>query len=161
MAASLVSASLKTLWAFGVLVVRLIEGVVRAFVRPRLEPTEIARGRSPIVSVSYSESPPPPELEECSAAALPLRESQSHPKVRHFRVKMPSGEYAYFGCTPGSGWVDVYARKRRKGETGGDFHGEYSMYGYSIAGRWSYGDGPPGAAHLREYITQLTLRGLV
>lgn len=138
--------------------IRMIEAVVRGLVRPQRREITTAAGTR--ITVMAGEALPSPKLEEITADMLPLRESRSHPKARHFRVKMPSTEYAYFGCTPGTGWVDVYARNRRSGESGGNFTGPYAMHGYHISGRWAYGNGPPAAGDLRGHVAQLAMRGL-
>ena len=53
-------------------------------------------------------------------------------------------------------WIDVYARKRRKGEKECNFTGSYKRYGYNLLEkRWSYGKGPAGASEIKKQIAML------
>ena len=53
-------------------------------------------------------------------------------------------------------WIDVYARKRKKGEKEGNFTGSYERYGYNLLEkRWSYSEGPAGASEIKKQIAIL------
>jgi hypothetical protein len=70
-----------------------------------------------------------------------------------YAVHLRSGEKVYFGTKNDREWVDVYTRKRKRGEKAGSFTGAYSKFGFDRgARRWSYGDGPPAAKEIREII---------
>ena len=50
-------------------------------------------------------------------------------------------------------WVDVVTRKKRVGEKGGAYSGEYDVYGYNNSEkRWSYGEAPAGARAIKSAI---------
>ncbi len=69
------------------------------------------------------------------------------------RGTMASGEPIAFGLSAGEPWIDVFTRKRRKGDRDGKYTGDYDRFGFSLdERRWSYGDGPPGAREIRSMI---------
>lgn len=73
----------------------------------------------------------------------------------YYRLRMASGEVFAVGFTEGEPWLDVFTRKRRKGEKGGVYTGPYDDFGYdALDGRWSYGESPPRAAEIRELIAR-------
>jgi hypothetical protein len=77
--------------------------------------------------------------------------AQYRKKQAYYRLHLASGQPFAVGHSPGDDWLDVIARKRRKGEKGGEYAGPYGDYGYSVVeGRWSYGEAPPGATEVRE-----------
>jgi hypothetical protein len=95
-------------------------------------------------------------LEPISVSELPISEAYGQAKARHFRARLASGEFVYFGFTAGIEWIDVYARRRRAGEKEGRFTGPYACYGFSRSSqRWSFGSGPPGAAEIRVLVAAL------
>ncbi|SDH70635.1 SWIM zinc finger family protein [Propionivibrio dicarboxylicus] len=54
-------------------------------------------------------------------------------------------------------WVNVFARKKRRGETMATASGEIDQFGWSVAeSRWSYGEAPPGARELRGILKKIT-----
>jgi hypothetical protein len=70
-----------------------------------------------------------------------------------YSEQLRSGAKVYFGTKTDRAWVDVYTRKRKQGEKAGRFTGAYSKYGFNrTEKRWSYGDGPPAAKEIREFI---------
>jgi hypothetical protein len=74
-------------------------------------------------------------------------------KETYFRLQRASGQAFAVGYSEGSEWLDVITRKRRKGDKAGLFTGAYEHFGYDGAeGRWSYGEGPPGALELRRLL---------
>lgn len=78
------------------------------------------------------------------------------PSGKHFAINhMMSGEAIVF-CYGRNDWIDVFARKRRKGDGDGHYTGGYDRFGFNvIENRWSYGSGPPGALEIREMIKAL------
>ena len=81
--------------------------------------------------------------------------SQYRQKASYYALELASGERIAVGHTPGEGWLDVAARKRRRGETRGVYTGPYAMFGYSCSeGRWSHGEGPPGASEIRGLLAE-------
>lgn len=80
---------------------------------------------------------------------------QYRKKDTYYRLHMASGEALAVGFTEGEPWLDVIARKRRKGEKGGVYTGPFDHFGYdALDGRWSYGESPPGAGELRDLIAR-------
>ena len=80
-------------------------------------------------------------------------------KASYYGTHLPSGSVVAFGISPGEEWIDVFARKRKKGETAGNCTGEYACYGYSIQRNgWSYGEGPVGAKEIREALRNLIMQ---
>jgi hypothetical protein len=76
-------------------------------------------------------------------------------KDHYYRLTLASGEEFAVGATVDEAWLDVITRKRRKGERAGLFTGAYDCFGYSIIeGRWSYGEGPPGAGEIRRLLAR-------
>ena len=76
-------------------------------------------------------------------------------KINTVKTFMQSGE-AVLICYDESEWVDVYARNRKKGETGGKYTGGYDRFGFNKSeNRWSYRSGPPGAKEIRELIKKV------
>ena len=78
-------------------------------------------------------------------------------KVKKHAVKafMHSGE-AVLICYDESEWVDVYARNRKNGETGGKYTGRYDKHKFNkLENCWSWRTGPPGAREIRELIKQV------
>lgn len=50
-------------------------------------------------------------------------------------------------------WINVYARKKKKGEKVSEASGSIARYGWSISQqRWSYGDGPDGAREIKKML---------
>lgn len=78
------------------------------------------------------------------------------PSGKNFAINhMTSGEPVVF-CYGRNAWIDVFARKRRKGDGDGHYTGGYDRFGFNIEeNRWSYGTGPPGALEIREMIRAL------
>ena len=70
------------------------------------------------------------------------------------RHQLSSGLEFYLSYDPAAtDWVDVFTRKKKMGEKGGNFTGDYERYGYNITEkRWSYGDGPAGAAEIKAFL---------
>lgn len=59
-------------------------------------------------------------------------------------------------CHGDNEWVDVFTRKRRKGDSGGLYSGKYERFGYNKnERRWSYGEGPPGAREIKSILSQI------
>lgn len=95
-------------------------------------------------------------VEQIAVAELPIPELHCQEKSHHFRATLASGQPIYFGMTPGTDWVDVYARRRRAGERAGVFTGAYDCFGFSLSGRrWSFGSGPPAASEIRAVLELL------
>jgi hypothetical protein len=68
-------------------------------------------------------------------------------------TQLASGESVYFGTREGSKWVNVYTRKRRKGDSAGKYSGAYEKFGFDREfKKWSYGVGPPAAREIRQLI---------
>ena len=92
-----------------------------------------------------------PELAECYISYGSRRNSEIT------KYQLSSGVPFYIGhsglkCE----WIDVYARKREKGEKEGNFTGFYERYGYNLLEkRWSYGEGPAGASEIKKQIAIL------
>lgn len=81
--------------------------------------------------------------------------NEAHPKSHYVAAQLPSGSQVGLGFSPGDVWVDVYARQAKRGEKAGRCTGDYTLFGFNLAGsEWSYGDGPLGAREIREYIRQ-------
>jgi hypothetical protein len=93
-------------------------------------------------------------LSDLSELALSILESPS--KNKHLTtVKLSSGNEVSI-CHGGNEWVDVFTRKRRKGDSGGLYSGKYDRFGFNInEQRWSYGDGPPGAREIKSILSQV------
>lgn len=71
-------------------------------------------------------------------------------------AELESGVRFAVSRVPGSDWVNVITRTRRKGEKGGHFSGPYGEFGFSVSeNRWSYGSGPPAAAEIRQALQRL------
>lgn len=74
-------------------------------------------------------------------------------KDTYYRAQLASGQELAFGVTAGDDWVDIISRKRKRGEKDGHFTGKFATFGFSFSeARWSYGEGPPGAAEIRTLI---------
>lgn len=86
--------------------------------------------------------------------ALAILESPSKNK-KLTTVKLSSGNEVSI-CHGGNEWVDVFTRKRRKGDSSGLYSGKYDRFGFSTnEQRWSYGDGPPGAREIKSILSQV------
>lgn len=72
------------------------------------------------------------------------------------KYQLSSGVPFYIGHNgTKSEWIDIFARKRRKGEKEGNFTGAYERYGYNLLEkRWSYGEGPAGAKEIKIQIAK-------
>ncbi|WP_317933581.1 hypothetical protein [Halioxenophilus sp. WMMB6] len=93
-------------------------------------------------------------LSNLSELALAILESPSKNK-KLTTVKLSSGNEVSI-CHGGNEWVDVFTRKRRKGDSGGLYSGKYDRFGFNInEQRWSYGDGPPGAREIKSILSQV------
>ncbi len=122
-------------------------------------------------SLERVERPPPPPISDgLFLAAAVSRDAfissgdelakvvaaKYHQKDLYHRITLDSGEEAAVGYTPGNPWLDVFARARRKADSGGRYTGNYRECGFNLEERrWSYGAGPPGAAEIRRQITRL------
>jgi len=79
--------------------------------------------------------------------------SEHQPSPYLYQATMGGDNIVLFGITPGDEWLNVFTRRRHKGEMPGSFTGEYKRYGFSIARNgWAYGDRPAGADELRQLI---------
>jgi len=70
---------------------------------------------------------------------------------------MSSGEIVAF-ChgEQGTSWIDIYARKRRKGDKDGVYTGKYENYGFNSKDyRWRTGIVPAGAMEIRDMVKLL------
>ncbi len=86
-------------------------------------------------------------------ALVILQRSSTNKKLT--TVKLESGNEVAI-CHGGSEWIDVFTRKRKKGDNGGLYTGKYDRFGFNLnENRWSYGDGPPGAREIRFIISQV------
>jgi hypothetical protein len=93
-------------------------------------------------------------LSNLSELALAILESPSKNRTLT-TVKLASGNEVSI-CHGGNEWVDVFTRKRRKGDSGGLYSGKYDRFGFNInEQRWSYGDAPPGAREIRSVLSQV------
>lgn len=53
-------------------------------------------------------------------------------------------------------WINVFARRKKKGERNHEASGGIREHGWSIEHqRWSYGEGPPGAGELRKILKEM------
>ena len=78
-------------------------------------------------------------------------------KTNYVRGKLSSGQPVLIGYSCDDSWLDVYARKRRKGDRDGVYTGNYDCFGFNIERNgWSFGDGPPGAREIRSMLKNLT-----
>ena len=93
-------------------------------------------------------------LSSMSELALAILESPSKNKTLT-TVKLSSGNEVSI-CHGRNEWVDVFTRKRRKGDSGGRYTGKYDRFGYNVnEQRWSYGDGPPGAKEIKSILSRV------
>jgi len=89
------------------------------------------------------------QLEELSVAIL--RFGANRKTLRRFENK--NGVAFALSTEPLGEWVDVATRKKRVGEKGGAYSGEYDVYGYNPSEkRWSYGEVPAGAIAIKSAI---------
>lgn len=50
-------------------------------------------------------------------------------------------------------WVNVIARKRKKGEKGGIYTGDFETYSFNLLEkRWSHGTGPDGSSEIKNFL---------
>lgn len=69
---------------------------------------------------------------------------------------LSSGAAVLIGSSPDDPWIDVYSRKRKKGDRGGVYTGDYDCFGFNVERNgWSFGDGPPGAREIRSMLKEL------
>lgn len=79
--------------------------------------------------------------------------SERHPSPYLYQAKIGENNVVLLGVTPGEEWLNVFTRRRRKGETPGNFTGEYKRYGFSVERNgWAYGNHPAGAHEIRQLI---------
>jgi hypothetical protein len=79
--------------------------------------------------------------------------SEHHPSPHLYQAKLGQKNIVLFGITPGDEWLNVFTRRRHKGETPGSFAGEYERYGFSVERNgWAYGSKPAGAHEIRQLI---------
>lgn len=82
--------------------------------------------------------------------------SEYRKKYFYYQVTLPSGSQIALGIDVESPWIDVLARKCRRGERAGGCTGDYASYGFDRhARRWSYGSGPVGAGEIRDILEQM------
>ena len=80
-------------------------------------------------------------------------------KLHFVTGTLSSGAAVLIGYSPDDPWIDVYSRKRRKGDRGGVYTGEYDCFGFNVdRNGWSFGDGPPGAREIRAMLKELLAR---
>lgn len=78
------------------------------------------------------------------------------PSEKHLVANNMTSGAAVIFCYGSSSWVDVFSRKRRKGDGDGKYTGNYDRFGFNVEeNRWSYGEGPPGALEIRGMIKAL------
>jgi hypothetical protein len=77
-------------------------------------------------------------------------------KLHFVTGTLSSGAAVLIGYSPDDPWIDVYSRKRKKGDHGGVYTGEYDCFGFNVdRNGWSFGDGPPGAREIRSMLKEL------
>lgn len=53
-------------------------------------------------------------------------------------------------------WINVYARKKRRGEKVSEASGPIERHGWNLAQqRWSYGEGPDGAREIKKVLKEI------
>lgn len=75
----------------------------------------------------------------------------------HFVIgTLSSGAAVLIGSSPDDPWIDVYSRKRRRGDRGGVYTGDHDCFGFNVERNgWSFGNGPPGAREIRPMLKEL------
>lgn len=71
-----------------------------------------------------------------------------------------SGEPVLLFVSKGDDFIEVYTRKRRSGDIGGKYTGDYDRFSYSIQmNRWNSYDmkGPPGASEIKTMLKQIPM----
>jgi len=126
--------------------------------RRNFNPKDIRRLCSHLVK-AYDKPGVWPEQEEIVNAMLRTGPSSgccwTHDRLH--KGQLTSGEAIYFGTRDGKKWVDVYTRKRRKGDSNGKYSGAYDKFGFNQEeGKWSYVDGPPAAKEIRLLISRIS-----